>query len=268
MVETINMHPKDVLSFGYEWTRYTGFEEDSCDLFEKTRTTPEFMHGKVILEAGCGNGRLVRLCASAKPKLIVGIDLSRSVNTAKANTINYPNTEIVRASIFHLPFKKNVFDYIYSVGVLHHTPDPRRAFNSLLPCLKNGGNIAVWVYKRGNRVHYFLIEMLRKVTTRIPHNIFYKICWIQGPIGGFVNWLAIYFLNIAKYIRIIFFISDKNTPEFRQLATFDWWTPKYMSFHSKEEVIGWFKEKGLINITVTSSSDKTDVGVKGMKNRD
>ncbi|MCX9011538.1 MAG: class I SAM-dependent methyltransferase [Candidatus Methanoperedens sp.] len=268
MVETVQMHPKDVSSFGYEWTRYTGFEEDSRDLFEKTRTTPEFMRGKVILEAGCGNGRLVRLCASAKPKLIVGIDLSKSVNTAKANTMNYPNTEIIRASIFHLPFKENVFDYIYSVGVLHHTPDPRRAFTSLLPALKSGGYVAVWVYKRGNKLHYALIELLRKITTRIPHSIFYKMCWIQGPAGGFVNWLANYFPNAAKYIRIIFFISDKKTPEFRQLATFDWWTPKYMSFHSQKEVCGWFKENGLTDITVTSYSEKTDVGVKGMKSKE
>lgn len=53
-------------------------------------------------------------------------------------------------NMFKLPFKDNIFDYIYSVGVLHHTPDCKKAFQKLPGLLKNGGEIAIWLYNAHN----------------------------------------------------------------------------------------------------------------------
>ena len=60
-----------------------------------------------------------------------------------------PNVHIVQADIFVLPFKK-VFDYAFSVGVLHHTPDPKKAFLSLAGKVKKGGAISAWIYGEEN----------------------------------------------------------------------------------------------------------------------
>jgi len=72
------------------------------------------------------------------------------------------------------------------------------------------------------------------------------------------------FPTLVRYIRIFFFISPSKDPEYRQLQSFDWWTPKYMSFHKIKEVTGWFKEAKLINIEITSKPNE-DIGVKGVK---
>jgi len=183
MKSNIKQKASSVDCFSYEWKQYTGTAEDE-DLLYKTKTTPEFFKDKIILDAGCGNGRLTRLSAEYGAKHVIGVDLSESVLTARENTRHLQNVSIIRASIYDLPFKENIFDFIFSIGVLHHTPNPKQAFFSLLHVVKQGGTVAVWVYGPYHSIHRFVINTLRKITTRIPYELLYKLCWLQKPLGG------------------------------------------------------------------------------------
>ncbi|MBN8129440.1 methyltransferase domain-containing protein, partial [Vibrio vulnificus] len=78
-----------------------------------------------------------------------GIDLGAGVESAFALTRNLPNAHIVQCDIFKLPLKR-AFDYAFTVGVLHHTPDPKKAFLSLAGKVKAGGHISAWVYGAEN----------------------------------------------------------------------------------------------------------------------
>ena len=108
------------------------------------------LSGKLALDAGCGSGqdtaRIARLGAE-----IIAVDQSTGVYQARKFNAgkNYRSlVHFIRADIFNLPLKNEIFDLIYSNGVLHHTPDTRRAFDSIAPLLKQGGDIAIWVYDR------------------------------------------------------------------------------------------------------------------------
>lgn len=142
---------KTAKNFGWQWTHFTQvdgkYESQFLDWIRPVK--PSFFKGKTVLEAGCGKGRHTILAAKWGAREVVGVDLSESVEVAFEMTRDFPNVHIVQADIFRLPFKR-VFDYAFSVGVVHHTPHPKRAFLSLVSKVKKGGAISVWVYGAEN----------------------------------------------------------------------------------------------------------------------
>ncbi|HZH35584.1 MAG TPA: methyltransferase domain-containing protein [Pyrinomonadaceae bacterium] len=138
-------------NFGWQWTHFTQEDANYAEQFLGwlKPVKKEFFRDKIVLEGGCGKGRHTRLAADWGAKEVIGIDLSAAVESAFALTRNLPNAHIVQADIFKLPFKQ-AFDYAFSVGVLHHTPDPKRSFVSLAGKVKPGGHISAWVYGAEN----------------------------------------------------------------------------------------------------------------------
>ena len=78
---------------------------------------------------------------------VVGIDLSLAAEVA-AQSLRRDAT-VFQADVFQLPFAPESFDFIYSIGVLHHTPDCEHAFKVLPGLLKPVG-IAIWLYSGYN----------------------------------------------------------------------------------------------------------------------
>lgn len=138
-------------NFGWQWMRFTQEDERYAGQFLGwlQPVKPDFFRGKIVLEAGCGKGRHTKLAAQWSAREIVGVDLGEGVESAFELTKNLPNAHIVQADIFKLPLKR-AFDYAFSVGVLHHTPDPKKSFISLAGKVKKGGYISVWVYGAEN----------------------------------------------------------------------------------------------------------------------
>jgi SAM-dependent methyltransferase len=138
-------------NFGWQWQHFT----QSDDRYEEqflgwiAPVQPEFFRAKIVLEGGCGKGRHTTLAASWGAREVVGIDLSDAVETAFAATRHLANVHIVQADIYELPLAR-VFDYAFSVGVLHHLPDPRGGFRSLASKVKPGGSMSAWVYGAEN----------------------------------------------------------------------------------------------------------------------
>jgi SAM-dependent methyltransferase/uncharacterized protein YbaR (Trm112 family) len=157
-------------SFGYQWTT---FSEMACDFHENfwnylAPATPEFLRGRLGLDAGCGFGRHLYQAASYGAEMI-GMDLSRAIESSYANTKHLPNVHLVQADIYAPPFAPGTFDFVYSVGVLHHLPDPVRGVRSLVPLVKPDGSFFVWLYSKTRRFSNFVLECTRAVTTRLPH---------------------------------------------------------------------------------------------------
>jgi hypothetical protein len=43
-------------------------------------------------------------------------------------------------------------------------------------------------------------------------------------------------------------VSIHSDPRWRVLDTYDWWSPRYRSFHTYAEVERWFRAAGLLNL--------------------
>jgi SAM-dependent methyltransferase len=99
---------------------------------------------------------------------VIGIDLSDAVETAFASTRALDNAHIIQADIYHLPLARS-FDYAFSVGVLHHLPDPRAGFISLASKVKPGGHISAWVYGAENNewITRWVNPVRERLTSRI-----------------------------------------------------------------------------------------------------
>ena len=137
-------------AYGLQWNRFRIIraEEDRATFFNRTGLTPAILDGKLVLDAGCGMGRYLRIAAAGPVRHVIGMDLSRAVVAARELTAHLPGVSLVRGDLLRLPFPEQSFDIIYSLGVLDHTPDPRAAFLGLARLLKPGGRIVVWVYEK------------------------------------------------------------------------------------------------------------------------
>ncbi len=61
----------------------------------------------------------------------MGVDLSEAVTKAAELCAGTPEVLIIQGDLLDLPLADSAFDFVYSIGVLHHTPDPRRAFGEI-----------------------------------------------------------------------------------------------------------------------------------------
>lgn len=243
-------------SFSYEWQRFARTQLDSQTGRHDTRDRLQAsldvplgeLSGKLVLEAGCGMGRFAEVVQSTGATY-VGLDYSYAVDAAQKNVGRLPGVHLVQADIFNLPFADEVFDLVISLGVLHHTPDPRRAFACLPRVLKPGGKLSVTVYDAGNKVYVATTRFWRRFTTRMPTQALHALSFAAAPL--YYLWtLPI----LGGVFRAFAFISLERDWRWRVLDTFDWYSPRYMSWHTHPEVFGWFKENGLTDIQVLAPS--------------
>ena len=127
-------------NFGWQWQHFTQqddrYGEQMLGWLQPVK--PEFFKDKLVLEGGCGKGRHTLLAASWGSRDVIGVDISDAVESAFAATRNTPNIHIVQADLCHLPLKQ-VFDYAFSIGVIHHLGQPQVGFRALASRIKRGG---------------------------------------------------------------------------------------------------------------------------------
>jgi SAM-dependent methyltransferase len=242
-------------AYGLQWNRFRILrpEEDRVTFGNRTGWSRADLDSKVVLDAGCGMGRYLRIAGEARARLIVGLDVSGAVAAARELTAELPQVAVVRGDLLRPCFAPESFDLIYSLGVLDHTPDPHAAFRALARLLRPGGRIAIWVYPRQRPIIERIMDLHRAVSTRIPLGLLEPLCRWSAPIGGLKRQLMssrrrlVQRLGVALHLATIG-VSMHPDPEVRVCDTLDWYAPKYLSRHTAEEVRAWFDEAGLTDV--------------------
>lgn len=256
-------------TFGFQWHKYARTQLDDEHTHESETTfrrmtgfTPAELRGKRVLDVGCGMGRFAEV-ASRWGGQVIGIDLSRAAEVAAHNLAHRNSVTILQADLFSLPFAPESFDYIYSIGVLHHTPSCEQAFKALPQFLKPGGLIAIWVYSSYNKWYRFS-DLYRKITCRLPARWLHLLCHVAVP-AYFLHYslrrLPILGRLTSGLLNYLLPVSLHPDPRWRVLDTFDWYSPRYQSKHTYEEVFRWFEASGLEAVRVLHSP----VAVQGCK---
>jgi SAM-dependent methyltransferase len=244
-------------SFGFQWTIHARTQLDDgvshrseIAFRQRTGFSPDDLAGKLVLDVGCGMGRFADV-ATRWGAHVVGIDLSLASEVAAQNLAGR-NATIFQADVFQLPFAEGSFDFIYSIGVLHHTPSCEQAVKVLPRLLKPGGRLAVWLYSSYNP-WYRMSDVYRKVTRRMPQKVLYKLCYGVIPLYGahqVLRKIPLVGKPVSAVIRWLVPMSFNPDPEWRRLDTFDWYSPWYQSKHSYEEVFRWFESCGMEDLHV------------------
>ena len=212
--------------------------------YSTTEVSKARLTSGVSLEVGCGYGRFVDVVERSGGE-IVGVDIStQSIELAHSFVGMRPRVHLVQADLFRLPFRPEFFSCIYSIGALHHTPDCRRAFESLLPYLAGGGQIAIWVYHPSNQAN---VLKWRRLTRKWSTSTLYAWC--------IFNQIAFGFIRRLPWIRWKFSQLVPGTPPrrgrqfwLRVMEDFDNLSPVFASSHAEEEVLRWFDEAGLVKV--------------------
>lgn len=230
-----------VESFGRQWNRYDVArpEEDDRVFRVKTGLDPESLRGKLVLDAGCGGGRYARLLGEHGAK-VVGVDLSAAVEKAAALCSPYPGVAILQADLLDLPLRDAAFDAAFSIGVMHHSPDPRGAFARVARTVKPGGRLAVWLYRKNTAPQEWLNSGLRAVTTRMSPRVLETLCAAAGVLGSVPV--------VNRTLNKVANFSGHPDWTLRVCDNFDWYAPKYQSHHTVEELKRWFAEEGFVDL--------------------
>lgn len=126
--------------------------------------TLEDFAGKTVLDCGCGQGQHAAYLAQ-RAKRVVGVDLNTSA-VARRRTAGLANVEVLEADLADLDTEER-FDFVYCMGVLHHTDDPEKSFRNIARLLKPGGVILFYVYSReGNLLSRALLEPVKRAWLR------------------------------------------------------------------------------------------------------
>lgn len=256
-------------SFGFQWHRYnrTQLDTEECresesDFRKRTGFTPQDLKGKLVLDVGCGMGRFAEI-ATRWGARVVGIDLSAAAQVAARNLADRDFVAF-QADVFALPFALESFDYIYSIGVLHHTPDCEKAVKALPPLLKPGGYLAVWLYSGYNKWYRFS-DIYRRVTHRMPPRLLHGTLSIVVPTLNAVDRGLRIIPGIGKplagAVHHIFPVNRHAKKEWRVLDTLDWYSPRYQSKHTYEQVFRWFESSGMEDLHVVD----VPIAVRGRK---
>jgi SAM-dependent methyltransferase len=228
-------------SFGRQWNRYDVArpQEDEATFRVKTGWDPSDLAGRRVLDAGCGGGRYARL-VGAHGARVLAVDLSSAVEKAAALCAGLPDLLVAQADLLDLPIAEGAFDRVYSIGVLHHTPDPRRAFGQIARRVKPGGRLAVWLYRRNTAPQEWINTGIRGLTTRLPARVLEPLCAGLGALGS----VPLLNRTLSKLVNF----SSHPDWTLRVCDNFDWYAPRYQSHHTLDELRRWFAEEGFVDI--------------------
>jgi len=233
-------------SFAYEWKQFDyqqdrTWEADKPQMFERflteTDETATSINGKLIFDAGCGNGQLNQLIA-ANGATVLGMDFSRSVEQA-FNENTEANALFIQGDVQFPPVAFEAFDIVHCSGVLIHTSNTQHSFNCLVPCVKEGGKLSVWLYHPRNNAGHRFILLLRKMLAKLPLPLLYWIC----------RWILFPFAFVVKRVK-----GNKQPARELMIDILDQFTPEFRWEHTHEEAKSWFDQENFYHTHITTSN--------------
>ena len=133
-------------------------------------------------DAGCGSGRWAAVVADRVGRLHCVDASATALEVARRTLASAANCMFHLASVSALPFENGTMDFGYSLGVLHHTPDPADGLRACVSALKPGAPFLLYLYYRfDNRPLWFRLiweasNLLRVVVSRLPKAWRFAVC--------------------------------------------------------------------------------------------
>jgi SAM-dependent methyltransferase len=247
--------PAAAKSFGFQWAaRAEGrFEETTLygltadqereTFFRSFGIRPEDLKGKLLLDAGCGDGLLLQLISGLGAE-IVGVDVHTAITVPYRRCRDLPDVTILQADLLKPCFAPGSFDFVWCEGVIVAMPDPREAFFSVSRLVKPGGRLYMWVYPSERPGAYQRLRDLMIAPYLLPYPLLYGLCQL-----------------LACGLYPLYHLKGKG----RSLRTlrfdlFDNLSPRYQWRFKEEEFRALFEEAGFTDLRRTGR-----IGMSGIR---
>lgn len=250
-------------SFGVEWSRWARaqFEAENAGRPMAGHTTRMWeevtglyapdLAGQTVVEFGCGPGRFLDVVRRRGGRA-VGLELSSAADLARANFADDPDTLIVQGDVLQPPFRPGAFSAGYSIGVLHHTPDPPGGLAALVRAVRPGGWVACCVYPRGEFYDYRSVARVRALQLRLRPLVGYRFAlayaWASAHLIGPALFRARPVPRLRPLVERIAAdwlpVLSLPDPTWAMLDIFDAITPEIASTHDQAELLSWFASAG------------------------
>jgi len=236
-------------SFGLQWNKYevAHDDEDRATFQAKTGIALEDLAGLRVLDAGCGGGRYSKVAGEAGAT-VVGADHSTAVEKAARLCGHLDQVNFVQADLKKLPLQPASFDFVFSIGVMHHDADTRAVFDAVSRFVKPGGKFSVWLYRRNQWWQEWINNALRRRSVNMPAEKLEPWCRRGAWLGGLPL--------VGKTLNKVVNFSNHPNYENRICDTFDWYAPQYQHHHTVTELRSWFEEAGFEDL-ITLPPEKT-----------
>jgi SAM-dependent methyltransferase len=232
-------------SWSYEWTKqaegkleidtiYGETEEQEVDnLFQCLGINPDDLLGSVVLDAGCGFGRLTKALGKYGAE-VFGIDIADSIEHTYQYCNTNKNVHMIQADIVNLPFKKGSFDYVWSKLAICYVHNPEHAFKNLSDLVKPSGKLFISVPDKANVSFVVKFRDFLRIPHRIPRVLLFYSSWCLAPLLALTK----------KALR-----KPKTSLRANAFFLFNAMHPSFMTRHTREEVINWFEAGRFHDIT-------------------
>ena len=225
--------------------------------------------------ARCGAGRFAEVALDAGAK-VVALDYSSAVDACLQNLGERPRLHVVQGDIYALPFAPRSFAFVYSLGVLQHTPDVARAFAALPPVLAPGGRLCVDFYELSWKSTLLPKYWLRPFTRRMPKAQLFALCERLVPrllpLSRAMSRVPFIGRTLRRVVPVANHegtlpLSPSQLREWALLDTFDWLAPQYDNPQTAATVRRWLEKSGLEDPQVLKAGHLTARGTESHATR-
>jgi ubiquinone/menaquinone biosynthesis C-methylase UbiE len=224
-----NADAATVAGFGKEWARFKQealSNEEGQEIFQQYFSIFPWdilpKDGGCGADIGCGSGRWARMVAPRVSELHLVDASSEALQVARTNLSSLPNVRFHHTSVGDLPSKIQSLDFAYSLGVLHHIPDPEAGLRAIASILKPRAPFLLYLYYAfDNRPAWYrwlwrLSDLSRRVLSCQPQLLKVSIAemvalcvyWplarmagLSGRLGAKIeNWPLAYYRDRSLYV--------------------------------------------------------------------
>jgi SAM-dependent methyltransferase len=228
-----------IQDFGEQWTRYQDNDGyyGSAALFRDV-FGPLLDQGAIagcrVADMGAGTGRFTNVLLAAGARHVLAVEPSDAFAVLQNNTVRFRDQiTYLNAPGDGLPPSGDL-DYVFSIGVIHHIPEPKPVVEAAIRALRPGGKCAIWLYGReGNGAYVGLARAVRTVTRWLPHSALAALVWLlYWPVAAYMLACRHLPLPLAGYMRSVF---ARLTPDKRRLVLYDQLNPAYAKYYTRDE---------------------------------
>jgi SAM-dependent methyltransferase len=231
--------------FGYEWSSYSELRPDHEAQFRgwTCHLQPDDWRGLTFLDVGCGMGRnsFWPMTYGAAGGLAIDIE-ERSLAAARRTLACFPTVRVENCSAYAIG-RREEFDLVFSIGVVHHLERPEIALAEMVAAAKPGGRVLIWVYAAENNgwIVKLLDPMRRALFSRLPIAITHHLSLYPAA--------ALWLVLRLGFGRIAYFQLVRQF-SFRHLRAivFDQILPRIAHYWPRETVGRMLRDQGLSDV--------------------